>query len=178
MYQLNDGLEQGTIDLSLWQANCALITTPCFNKTILKDYNCNRSAYNPDDALFDEMVRFVRLTKPDIVLGEMTPPHELCHEDHTRVAKAIEDLGYNVTVTDRLPSDCCGDLTHRDRWFMVARLRPVGTLEEGRRGRHASHRELIPRDASAFVPAPARRRERLPLRVTERAGLRRGRVGN
>ena len=61
----------------------------------------------------------------------MTPPHELCHEDHARVAKAIENLGYSVTVTDRLPSDCCGDLTHRDRWFMVARLRPVGTLDIG-----------------------------------------------
>ena len=126
MFKLNQGLREGTICRDLWHAHCAIITTPCINKTSLKDYN--RSEYNPDDMLFDEMVEFVRLTKPDIVLGEMTPPNDMCFEDHMECARKIEALGYQVTVTDRLPSDCCGDLTHRDRWIMIARLNPVGSL--------------------------------------------------
>ena len=83
---------------------------------------------NPDGRLFDVQVKYVKAMLPEIVLGEMTPPHELCHDDHKRVANSLREIGYDATVTDRMPSGLCGDLTHRGRWFMVARLHPVGQL--------------------------------------------------
>ena len=129
MFELNRGLQSGSISLADWRANIAIITTPCINNTTLKDYN--RAAYNPDAKLFDEMVTFIKLTEPDIVFAEMTPPHALCFEEHLEVARKIRALGYNVSVVDRLPSDCCGDLTHRDRWIMIARRTPVGNLDIG-----------------------------------------------
>ena len=129
LYALNKGLADGTVAITNWTANVALITAPCINNTALKDYN--RAEYHPDDKLFDEMVTFISLTTPDIVFGEMTPPHDMCHLWHKEVARKIRALGYDVTVVDRLPSDCCGDLTHRDRWMMVARRNPVGLLDLG-----------------------------------------------
>ena len=129
LYKLNRGLADGSIPIADWTANVALITAPCINNTALKDYN--RAQYHPDDKLFDEMVTFISLTTPDIVFGEMTPPHDMCHVWHMEVARKIRALGYDVTVVDRFPSDCCGDLTHRDRWMMVARRNPVGLLDLG-----------------------------------------------
>ena len=126
MFTLVEGLEGGTIDKQLWTSNVLVVSTPCYNKTALKDYN--RSEYHPDDRLFEYQVRFAACTAPDIILSEMTPPHDLCHYDHIEVARKIRELGYDVTVTDRLPSDLCGDFTHRDRWFMLARKRPIGAV--------------------------------------------------
>ena len=63
----------------------------CINKTVLKDYNL--SDYNPDDRLFYVQVKYIKAMLPEIVLGEMTPPHELCHDDHKRVPTPCAKLG-------------------------------------------------------------------------------------
>ena len=126
MFTLVDDISSDDSVREKFRSDIVMITTPCINKTVLKDYNL--SDYNPDDRLFDVQVKYVKAMLPEIVLGEMTPPHELCHDDHKRVANSLREIGYDVTVTDRMPSGLCGDLTHRDRWFMVARLHPVGQL--------------------------------------------------
>ena len=126
MFTLVDDISSDDSVREKFRSDIVMITTPCINKTVLKDYNL--SDYNPDDRLFDVQVKYIKAMLPEIVLGEMTPPHELCHDDHKRVANSLREIGYDVTVTDRMPSDLCGDLTHRDRWFMVARLHPVGQL--------------------------------------------------
>ena len=126
MFTLVDDISSDDSVREKFRSDIVMITTPCINKTVLKDYNL--SDYNPDDRLFDVQVKYVKAMLPEIVLGEMTPPHELCHDDHKRVANSLREIGYDATVTDRMPSDLCGDLTHRDRWFMVARLHPVGQL--------------------------------------------------
>ena len=122
MVRLCDELKSGAIDTDAWHADICIVSTPCINKTALKDYN--QAAYNPDDKLFELQACFVELTRPKIVISEMTAPHDLCHEDHKLVAERFRQMtpSYHVTVTDRLPTDLCGDRTHRDRWFMVAEL--------------------------------------------------------
>ena len=53
--------------------------------------------------------------KPDVIILEMTPNEHMV--SHKAVVTDITDIGYNVTVVNRLPSCFCGDHTHRDRWF-------------------------------------------------------------
>ena len=67
--------------------------------------------------------------RPLTVISEMTPPHSRCGDIHREVAQQFKDIGYDVTVTERLPSDCCGDFTSRQRWLLIARLRPSGPLD-------------------------------------------------
>merc|ERR1712167_505153 len=38
----------------------------------------------------------------------MTPPNKDHFQDHAAVARSIEDLGYEVEVTDEFPADLCG----------------------------------------------------------------------
>ena len=59
----------------------------------------------------------------------MTPPHDDCCEVHKIVAKVFQDIGYDVSVVERFPSDNCGDRTSRQRWILIARLKPSGPLD-------------------------------------------------
>ena len=126
MVALTAGLGDGTIPKDDWHGDICLLTSPCVNKSVLKDYN--RTEYREEDTLFLEQLQFVRVTRPGVVMCEMTPPHEMCHDEHVFLARQIASLGYDVSVTDRLPTDLCGDGTHRDRWFLIGRLSPVGQL--------------------------------------------------
>jgi len=63
-----------------------------------------------EDELFSLSCVFVQILKPRRIFSEMTPMNEQFSEDHYVVAAQIEALGYDVTVTERLPSHLCKEI--------------------------------------------------------------------
>ena len=102
-------------------------TPPCFGRTVLREENgIDSSQVFKDDDLFRLQLELVQLLQPKRVLSEMTPPYDHFNSDHREVIHKLTNLGYAVTVTDRFPSDLCGDAQHRDRWILVARRKQPG----------------------------------------------------
>ena len=108
------------------KADIWTVTCPCNDNTTLK--SLNNIDTHPDGDLFKMQVRAVELARPRIVISEMTSPHERSHSVHKDVLKNFTDIGYDVVVTERMPSDNCGDRTSRQRWIMIARLAGSGPL--------------------------------------------------
>ena len=54
MFTLVDDISSDDSLRGKFRSDIAMVTTPCINKTVLKDYNL--SDYNPDDRLFDVQV--------------------------------------------------------------------------------------------------------------------------
>ena len=113
---------QSDVNCDIWE-----VTAPCYDNTTLK--SLNRSGAHPDADLFTLQVRAVELARPKVVISEMTSPHSECHLIHQDVGQAFLDIGYDVTITERLPSDCCGDCQSRQRWILIARDKPSGPLD-------------------------------------------------
>jgi len=99
-------------------------TSPCQGRSVLREENnISPEVKHKDDPLFLLQLYLVQLLRPKRVVSEITPPHSTSHEDHSTVINRLEQLGYEVVVTDRFPSDLCGDIQHRERWIMVGRLK-------------------------------------------------------
>ena len=117
-----DDLERGSLKGETIRTDIVSGTMPCYEETSLAIYNNRETPHEDGDLFRNYLLRYVSATRPRVVLAEMTPPHAANGMSHHQVVKELEKLGYQVVVTDRLPSCFCGDATHRDRWFVLAFL--------------------------------------------------------
>ena len=116
-----------TLQAELQDADLMTTGAPCFGRTVLREENnILPETFYDGDELFLLQLELANMLKPRRILSEMTPPNEDFNRDHLTVIKELTNLGYEVTVTDRFPSDLCQDAQHRERWIMVARLRRPG----------------------------------------------------
>ncbi|MAF40236.1 MAG: hypothetical protein CL859_00015, partial [Cyanobium sp. ARS6] len=118
-------LESGLITREQLYTDIVEATCPCYAETTMAVYNELQAQPHPDADLFLRyLCRYLKIVKPEAVFCEMTPPHLLSDSSHEQVVEQLQQLGYHVNVTDRLPSCYCGDYTHRDRWFAIGFLNP------------------------------------------------------
>jgi len=121
---VNAVLQDPNLKEHLMSPDILFTTAPCQGRSVLREENGidPKAKYSEDDLFFLQLV-LIQLLKPRRVISEMTPPNAHFHADHYSIALEMERLGYEVTVTDRFPSDLCGDIQHRERWIMIGRLR-------------------------------------------------------
>ena len=98
------------------------ITAPCQGRCKVRDeLDIPKHVQMKDDDLFLLQLEIIDLLKPKRIFSEMTPPNKDHFQDHAAVARSIEDLGYEVEVTDEFPADLCGDYQGRKRWILIGR---------------------------------------------------------
>ena len=109
-------------------ADVMSITAPCQGRSVLRALNkIDPKIKFKEDELFSLSCTLVNILKPKRIFSEMTPPNAQFSEDHYVVSAQIASLGYDVTVTERLPSHLCkGDIQSRDRWILLGRLKRKG----------------------------------------------------
>ena len=93
-----------------------------YGETTMATYTQNESLHPDSDLFVDYQMRYVAVVRPEVFFAEMIPPHanSTTNDSHGKLIRRLKELGYHVSVTDRLPSCFCGDHTHRDRWFVIA----------------------------------------------------------
>ena len=119
-----DELDRGDKTRAMFAADCFEFTLPCTRETVMAVHNHGKliplSEHSEGFLFVSAQFRLVKHCRPRCVLNEMTGEHSHSDGSHRAVAKAYEELGYYVNITNRLPSCFCGDRTDRSRWFLIA----------------------------------------------------------
>ena len=126
---VNAVMEDPKLKEELRYPDILFTTAPCQGRSVLHEENGidPKVEYTEDDLFFLQLV-LIQLLEPKRVISEMTPPNRDFHADHYAIALEMERLGYEVSVTDRFPSDLCGDVQHRERWVMIDRKKAGNKL--------------------------------------------------
>mmetsp|Transcript_26232 Transcript_26232/g.79003 ORF Transcript_26232/g.79003 Transcript_26232/m.79003 type:complete len:198 (-) Transcript_26232:174-767(-) len=133
-------MQDSELKARLQRPDILFTTAPCPGRTVLREENNvdPEAEYSDDDLFFLQLI-LIQLLKPKRVISEMTPPNKNFHADHYALIHDMEMLGYEVSVTDRFPSDLCGDVQHRERWIMIGRLKTQRKLKPLKMTHHQCH---------------------------------------
>jgi len=135
-HMVNAVIKDQGLRKSLSNADIMTVSAPCQGRSVLREMmSVDKSVEFSEDEIFFLQCILIELLKPKRIISEMTPPNKTYSQDHYAVGAQIQSYGYEVNVTDKFPSDLCGDIQARVRWILIGRrttpgkiLKPFGIL--------------------------------------------------